>query len=732
MRRDLILAALIAAAAFAVRSYPAWNNVFTPQGVNFLETDAWYHVRLIESQARNFPWRVTLDPYASPDGQYVPIAPLFDTLAATIVVLVHGRAATTDEVERIAAFVPPLLGALTTLAIWGFARRLFDRRAGLIAAALLVVLPGHFMDRTMLGFVDHHALEALLAVATMWALVRGAEEVSTATAVAAGVLLGLYLLTWGSGAFFVAILAAWLVAFAALARTSNERHLAARASGIAVLAALALVLAFQDSRMHRYGSQIVALAGLAGVAIALAIATWPDKSRRVKYTLLGGLATVAIGGGVALIALAGPLLSGIAIDIARLAPDPARMNVLEARPLFLYAGEWRWSQPWAFFRTGFFIGLAAILPFAVRVGKRRRPGDVMVLVFALATFVATIGQNRFGYYLVTACAILGGWLATWLLDWGGVPHRDNPTPATRARVPLARELAVIAVSAGMFAPNLSPSLLLAERATGFSAYWREAMTWLRIETPPPFQSHRLGDDYFLSRYSSERLPAPDYTVMNWWDQGYWIVQRARRVPVSNPTQERAPLAARFYAETDEARALAMLQADRARYVLSDWELPFRSLPDGTIMGRFQSVVDWAGAPHGKYYEILYQREGRGWAPLWVFYEPYYQTMAFRLAVLGGRAAEPSNSTTIVSVVDRVDANGLRFREAVTVDTYDSFDSAMQAAPINIGVETIVVGLNPWATAFPVPALQSMSEVHAARAAGQLPAEAPMVRIFEVK
>ena len=61
----------------------------------------------------------------------------------------------------------------------------------------------------------------------------------------------------------------------------------------------------------------------------------------------------------------------VMLDIARLAPDPARMNVLEARPLFLYSGEWRWIQPWLFFRTGFFIGVVALIPFArPRVARR--------------------------------------------------------------------------------------------------------------------------------------------------------------------------------------------------------------------------------------------------------------------------------------------------------------------------------------------------------------------------
>src|SRR5688572_8232681 len=136
MRRDLVLILLIAAASFGIRTYPAWTNVFTDAGVNFLETDAWYHVRLVENQVRNYPWRVTLDPFAAPGGQFVPIAPLFDTITSTVVVILHGRDATTADVERIAAFAPPVLGTLTVIVVWAFARRLFDRRAGLIAAAL--------------------------------------------------------------------------------------------------------------------------------------------------------------------------------------------------------------------------------------------------------------------------------------------------------------------------------------------------------------------------------------------------------------------------------------------------------------------------------------------------------------------------------------------------------------------------------------------------------------------
>jgi oligosaccharyl transferase (archaeosortase A-associated) len=727
VRRDLVLVLLIAAAAFGIRTYPAWNTVFTESGVNFLETDAWYHVRLVEYQVRNYPWRVTTDPYAAPGGQFVPIAPLFDAITATVVVVVHGRDATTADVERIAAMMPPILGALAVIAAWALARTLFDRRAGLLAACLLTVLPGHFLDRTMLGFVDHHALEALLALATLLGFARALRTPSSQAApFLAGAALGLYLLAWGSGALLVAVIAVWFVL--ALVLTANEEARAALAfvTAVASLTALVLVVAFQDSAMHRYDSQVVGLAGLAVVALA---ATLARGARQRKVLAAFAVVVAAAAGAIAV--LVPDLVQRLFVDLARLAPDATRMGVLEARPLFHYSGQWRWEQPWLFFRTGFFIGAIALVPFAVRVWRQRRPADLLLLVYAVAMFAATIGQNRFGYYLVTACALLGGWLAMTILDWGGVPHADNQTPVSWTKTPLAREIAVIAVAGGMFAPNLAPAVLLAERATAVPAYWHATMDWLREHTAAPFlDAVGVGDDYYYARYPAEGGPAPDYTVMNWWDQGYWIVQRARRVPVANPTQGRAANSARFYLATDEARALEILRREGVHYVLSDWELPFRRLAGGTIMGRFQNIVEWAGDVHARYYEVVYRRERNAWIPVWVFYEPYYRSMAYRLSAIGGSRVAPAEAT-VITVASRVDSNGVSFRELVSEETYESYDRAREAVASS-ATETHVVGLDPWVSAFPLPELEHLTTVFEARTPEQQPTEAPWVRVFQVR
>ncbi|MGQ0736699.1 MAG: STT3 domain-containing protein [Acidobacteriota bacterium] len=729
MRRELVLVAVIAVAALAIRVYPAWDGVFRGDSVRFLETDAWYHVRLVENQVHNFPWRVSVDPYAAAGGQYVPIAPLYDTLTSAAVLLIRGRDAETEEVERIAAFVPPTLGMLAVIAVWTLGRLAFGGHGGLFAAALLAVLPGHFLDRTTLGFVDHHALEALLATTTLAALVYAVKAPSRWSAAMAGASLGLYLLTWASGAFLLGILTAWLVTVFVVAPHDTELAASARATRNAALVALVLVLVFQDPAMHRYGSQVIGLIGLAALGLAMSRPTPAGRFAPSRAIVVVGIGTV-LAGAVALLWWLHPtLLFEILTDVGRLAPDPARMGVLEARPLFLYSGEWSWLQPWQFFRSGFYVGVMGLAFLWWRVWRSRQASDALIGAFGVATLIATIGQNRFGYYWVPACATVGGWLLNQLVDWGQSVQRDAPTLNR-----VARELLVAVAVAFTFGPCLAPATLLTPRVSSLADHWKATMDFLRTNTPAPFGSSPSSSpspDFYLARYRAEVLPRPRYTVMNWWDHGYWLIARARRVPVANPTQARASNAALFYAATDEGDARARLTTESAGYVLADWELPFRMTEDGRIMGRFQNVLDWAGAAHAAYYDVYYRHAGGAWTPVWVFHQPYYESMAFRLVALGGQASVPDRATSVMTFAERTDATGRAFREVLTERLYATYEQAQLAASI-MGGSAVVVGLDPWKAAFPVGAVPWLTLVYEARTPEQAPSDASWVKVFQVR
>ena len=390
----------------------------------------------------------------------------------------------------------------------------------------------------------------------------------------------------------------------------------------------------------------------------------------MALAVLAGL-TVVIAGAAWLFAPA--LVQQVLADLSRFRPDPTRMAVLEARPLFLYTGNWTWSQPWVFFRSGFYVGAIAVVGLAVSLWRSRRADHLLIVCFTLANYAATVGQNRFGYYLVPATAVVCGWLATKLLDWGGVPHAGNPEPKTRRPMPFQREIAVIAVAGAIVAPNIVPAAVTTTRVGGMADYWFEAMQWLRKTTPEPFGSA----DHYLARYDGSGAPA-SYTVMNWWDQGYWIVQSARRVPVSNPTQGGAPIAALFLTATDESEALALLTPQRARYVIVDLELPFRegnrrrarrTFPESRRLGRHPNLALLLA--------VLLTRERcrlPGSRP-GSFASRTTRRMVYRLMVLGGAAAVPDNNTYVVELRDRTDVTGRQFCEVVSRQQFATADEA---------------------------------------------------------
>jgi asparagine N-glycosylation enzyme membrane subunit Stt3 len=707
----MMLAAILLIAA-GLRVWAPWDDVLGGTRVNFLETDAWYHVRLAESQVRNFPHRVTVDPYAAPNGQYVAVAPLLDTIIATTAFVTAGRSASTELIERVAAFVPAIIGVLAVAAVWALSTLAFDRRAGLVAGLLAAVLPGHFLDRTLIGFVDHHALEVLLAFATLACIVRGASK-------SAGLFLGLYLLAWASGSYLVFIIAVWIVLAALVA--PERRAGAGRSMVVMAGIALTMVLLLQDPGLFRYNTQIAALVGL--MAISLVVMLFANQFGKA----IGIIALVSIGGAGAVWLAAPDLFQQVATDLSRFRPDATRMAVLEARPLFLYSGTWDWWQPWTFFRSGFYVGLVALAALAIESVRSRRVDHLLIVCFTMANVLATLGQNRFGYYLVPSCAIVISWLAVRVLDWGGVPHVHNPTPSSKPRVPFQRELAVVAIAGLIVAPNIVPAAITTTRVGGMPQYWFDAMQWLRTNTPEPFGSA----DYYYARYGASQAPA-SYSVMNWWDQGYWIVQTARRVPVSNPTQSGAPKAAAFLTATDDQQAMARLAADRVKFVIVDWELPFRNGDDGSLQGRFQNLADWAGIPTSHYYSLCFTRrtDAGPWQPVWIYREPYYRSMVYRLMVLGGQSAQPTNNTWVVQLRDRTDATGRVFCELVNRWPYPRPEDAKStAAQRGAGFEA--VGFTPWQPAFAVPAVNGLKVASEFRDPAQKADESPMIRIFEV-
>lgn len=708
----LLLAVLILFAG-GLRVVPVWHHVFSDEGVRFQGTDAWYHARLLEVQVANYPWRLEFDPLAAfPEGQVVWVAPLLDFVTASLAKLAGGHMAAT---ERIAAFVPPVLACLGVLAVYSLARRLFDRTAALFSTALLGLTPGPFLQTSVLGRYDHHVLEALLASLTLLAWIAALEHPGDRwRGLVAGAVLALYLMCWSGGALLVFALTCGVVAQIVTGRSSASDG--GKVALTAVVTALLLLL-LQPWRHPRFGLQAAALVS-AGVA-ALAAVGLKRSFRERPLALASSLVGLAGAACVALVFLAPDLASRIQIELARFTPTGGALTIGEIRPLLLSeSGDWSLARAWTDYHLRLPLFLAGLILLSVRAWGRSSPGDALLLAWGLVSLAATLGQNRFGYYLAPNAALLGGFALSRLL----------PSPGERGGGRAARLVPAAVLTALVLGLEVPVALGDAARDRGPVPGWTEATDWLRERTPAPFPHPDFDRRLYVAAPEGEAFAYPPeaYGVMAWWDYGYLLLQKGRRIPVANPAQTGAGEAARFFTAVDESEARAVVRETGTRYVLVDHTQVALVVPTvGTGLGKFGAMVAWAGRDASRFFEVYRDREGKRQL---VYYPDYYQSMFARLYLFGGAATEPENTSWVIRFEDGAEGATKRIVESWRFRTHAEAATFLEAHDDG---QHRLVGLGPSRPCVPVSALGGYRGVFDSRQEGWFRGF-PAIRIFEVE
>jgi dolichyl-diphosphooligosaccharide--protein glycosyltransferase len=711
-------------AAFALRTWPAAGAVFTTAGVSFQETDAWYHVRRVEHLVHHFPHVIRHDPYAlAPDGQEVAVAPLLDWMAAGAALLLGDGAPSADLVHRVCAWLPASLGALIVPCVYGLARGLFGRGAGTLAAAIIATLPGPFLSRSMLGYFDHHVAEVLFSTLTMLALLAAlrcaaragsaadsaleANPVSIARllllSVSAGIALGCYLLSWVGGSLLVLVIFAAVV-FQLLSEHFRSRNTATPLLGATLpcfLTAGAMVAPCRD--LPGFDLHVAALAGGTIGVIALATASLLLRRIRVRdfWIIPASAALLATCIGLAWIFAPG-VCDRVLSMVRAFAAGRSASTISEAAPLPAATLGTLFTSLWIVFTINGFLAIAALAALWVAVSRRGRADHTLLVVWTTLSLLAMLQQRRFACYAAINVAVLSPVAVMWATHW----IRSRFTGASRSRAAWTAAGAIAAMTITV-APNVPLALRTAREDTGPSRDWLAALDWLRAGTPEPF-----GDPaYYLARYDASPRRPMTAGVMCWWDDGYGIIQRARRVPVANPTQAGAVTAARFFTASDESAAAEIMRAVRATHVVIDQTLPLWATDAGRRAdGKFRHVPFWAGAELSTYVESILLRTDAGrLEPVTVYYPAYYRTMCARLYTFGADAFTPANATWLIAVEDARDAEGRRIiRERRRFETHAA---AVEYATGHPDEPWQLVGFTPYRSCVPLEKLERFRRVY---------------------
>jgi oligosaccharyl transferase (archaeosortase A-associated) len=762
-----IILAVLCGISLYIRIALPHDQIFVNGAVWFRETDAYFYMRNIENLLHHFPHFNSFDPYMLyPGGGPAPSRPFFALLVAGVTLLVKGGASTLQAIETVAAYMPAILGTLVLIPVYFIGKELFNRWVGVISAALVAILPGEFLHRSLLGFTDQHVAEVLFSTVSIlfviMAIKRARErEISFSHvlnrdwpaitrplvySLLAGVFLGIYLLTWAGGVMLIFIIFIYLVIQFVV------DHLRRKSCDYLCIVGTPLFLIAFLMQISVLGGldamSLVALTIAIVVPVVLSIASRLMARRALKpvyYPLvLLGLAGIGLA---AFHAINPPLLQSMLSGFSIFRQSGAMLTVMEATPILFPQGTFTLSMAWANFTTSFFISFIALVMLVFALVKERSAHKTLFLVWSVVMLLAILGQRRFGYYYAINAALLTGYFSWKMLDIAGLSKllakpkevaeavkkfkkkkkkiSEKAKPKTFMQ-PRGTWISVIVVGIVIFflvffpnvglwkdAPtNLGGGLYigytkpLAQQAPIMDNGWYNSTLWLKDNSPDPFGDPNFYYELYPPQNEFE-YPDTAYGVLSWWDYGYFMMQIAHRIPNANPGQGNADKAGQFFTAQNETSANMVADELGSKYVMID---------SAMATGKFYAMAEWAGKNTSEFYEYYYveTEQGGQWATL--FYPAFYQSMAIRLYNFDGQAVTPATNSSIVISYEEVPSDGQKYKAITSGQAFATYEDAQAYLASQTSGNYRIVGTSATTSPVPLEALDSYELVYPVDAA----------------
>jgi dolichyl-phosphooligosaccharide-protein glycotransferase len=761
-----IILAAVCGISLYIRMVLPHDQIFVNGAVWFRETDSYFYMRNIEALVHNFPHFNTFDPYMLfPGGGGAVSRPFFAWLVTIAILLVRGAGSSLHSMEVVAAYVPAILGTLIVIPVYFIGKELFNRWVGVISAALVIIIPGEFLHRSLLGFTDHHVAEALFSTVfilfLIMAIKRSRErEISFSHilnrdwstvrrpliyTLLAGIFLGIYLLTWQGGLMFIFIIFVYLVIQFIVdhLRRKSTDYLCIIGTPVFLIAFLMLLPIFGNTGIVDRVSLLFAI--VAPIVLSIISRLMTGRALKPVYyalTLLG-LAGIALA---ALHAINPSLLQSMLKLFSVFKQSGAMLTVMEAAPLLFPNGTFSFQMAWANFNASFFIALVAIAMLIYVVIRGKSADKILFLVWSIIMLIAVLGQRRFAYYYTVNAVLLTGYFSWKMLDIAGLSKlltkskevvatvkkfkkkknktREKAKPGTFMQ-PRGAWVRVIVVGIVLFAVVFLPSIPNAIALAGspnavMDEGWYTSLLWLRDNSPDPFDDPNFYYDLYPPQDTFE-YPETAYGVMSWWDYGYFIMQIAHRIPNANPGQIGAVQAGQFFTALNESSANEVADKEGTKYVMIDYQMP---------TGKFYAMAEWANKSVDEFYDYYYiqtSSSGGQWAIL--YYPAYYESTVARLYNFDCQAVN-ATQPIVISYQEQT-SGGRTYRQVTWGQNFSSYEDAQAYVANQTSGNYRIVGQDPFSSIVPLEALNSYERVYQSNATQTMYGRTlPSVKIFE--
>jgi oligosaccharyl transferase (archaeosortase A-associated) len=551
----------------------------TSNGVLLAGYDEYYHMRRILYTINHFPNTLWFDSYLNyPHGFNLTWPPLFDQLLAAIS-LIFGQH-TQQGAMMVSAFMPVILGAVTVAAIYYMVREVFDGNTALIAAFMAAISSYH-ISKTMIGAVDHHCLEVLLLLGSLLFIVLAfsRREQRYLFASVAGIMMAGLAYTWLGTDIYLGIFLVYAIVQITL---DLYRGVSSKDTATTLVVAfsvmLVLVLPFWNTPWLS-SSFVGAAASIIVMLLLFAISRFVAK-KKISWIAYPLIVLVLVFALVSLIKQSGdPFNIGSVLRSAGdyLIAGDMSGKIAEAEPLFYNMT----LQDLVFSSLGLNIlfalaGLVILILYIMR--DKGNQGQVLILIWAIYSFILAVGQARFLYIFSIAIGILVSILFFKAQSYIEISRASRKKMHSKA---LAAFLLIILV----LPTGIEAVSFISGAQPPIAGDWYESLNWLEANS---------NSTSFYDNPSE----TPEYSIMDWWDYGNWIVYVAKRPVVANNFQVGVDDSARFWLSASEEAATAVLDERRSRYVLVDYDMCFGKLP---------AIAQWANVNLSSY--MIFKENG---------------------------------------------------------------------------------------------------------------------------
>jgi len=437
--------------------------------------------------------------------------------------------------------IPPILGALASIAIFFLGKEVEDNLTGLFASIFLA-LNTAYISRTVFGFFDDESVGILMLIITLVFYIKALKRNPIINGVIAGLALGYMGFSWGAFVYPLNLIALFSLILVLMKRYNRNLLFSTVTT---ILISLGVVSLIPGKGISYLTSPMVLLPLLA--VVTLIVCELRNRLPiRLRKPITVGYTTLVIVSALIVI-----IIKGKAISLRYLSAIMPWLRSVD--PLVRSVAEHAMT-PWSHFFMQF--GFILILSIACLFLLSQRLNDIDVLLVLMGLLTAYVAANmvRLNLLLAPTFSLLAAIMASRLLKSLSrhiMGDKQKSTTKKAFRLPLSHVLI------GIFAS----SLVVAPALMGFSI--TEPRSGLPINVAYANSPILMSQDWMSAlEWMRENLPK-DAVVASWWDHGYWIAIVGNRTSVCdnstiNGTQIRLIARAFLSNETEALRIFKRL------------------------------------------------------------------------------------------------------------------------------------------------------------------------------